>query len=107
MQTLTISSDPPGARVLVNGESVGTAPLRVQVRRSEDVLIEVRKAGYQTGCRTSHRSLSTLGIIDVVGGSIILFPFFGLLSSAAWEHEPATHAFSLEAEEAAREGQQP
>jgi len=103
MKTISVSSDPEGARVILNGEPVGTAPLRPRVRRSEDVLIEVREPGYQPGFRTSHRSLSTLGIIDVVGGAVWLVPFFSLLSSAAWEHEPSAYAIILEPEDAQRE----
>jgi hypothetical protein len=97
-QMLTISSDPPGAKVLVNGEAAGDAPLQVRVQRGEDALIEVRKPGYQTGFRTTHQNLSTLGIIDVVAGSVILLPLLGLLSSAAWEHDPSTYAVILDPE---------
>ena len=88
MQTITVSSDPMGATVVANGERLGNTPLRAQVRRSEDLLIEVRKPGYQTEYRTGDRTLSTLGILDIIGGWFLLVPFFGLLSPAAWEHEP-------------------
>lgn len=54
-------------------------------------MIEVRKTGYQTEYRYTHRMLSTLGILDVIGGAIFLLPFFGLFSSAAWEHDPSTY----------------
>jgi hypothetical protein len=97
-QVLTISSDPPGAAVLLNGKPVGDAPLQVEVRRDEDVLIEVREPGYQTGYRTPHHSLSTLGIIDLAGGSVILLPLLGLFSSAAWKHDPSTYAVILDPE---------
>ncbi len=102
MQTVTVSSDPTGAKVLINGESVGSSPLRHQVHRSDDLLVEVRAPGFQHGYRTSHRALSTLGLVDLIGGCIILFPFFGLLSSAAWEHEPASFGITLDPLEAAQ-----
>lgn len=95
MQTITVSSDPLGANVIVNGERVGHTPLRSQVRRGEDLLIEVREPGYSTEYRTTHRTLSTLGIMDVIGGWIFLVPFIGLVSPAAWKHEPATFGFIL------------
>ena len=95
-QTLTISTDPPGAQVFVNGVAVGTAPLRHRVRRREEVLLEVRKPGYETAYHTTHRTLSTLGIIDVAGGAVIFLPFLGLLSGAAWKHDPAVVGISLE-----------
>ncbi len=98
LETITVSSEPPGASVVINGMSVGHTPLRHQVRRAEDLLIEVRKAGFHTEYRSAHRTLSTIGIIDVIGGAIILVPFFGLLSSAAWKHEPSTFGVVLAAE---------
>jgi hypothetical protein len=95
MQTITVSSEPSAAIVIVNGNRVGKTPLRHQVRRGEDLLLEVRKEGYEVYYRSSHRTLSTLGILDVIGGSIILAPFFGLFSAAAWEHEPSTFGLIL------------
>lgn len=95
-QVISIGSDPEGARVNVNGMPAGETPARMQVSRSEDLLVQVSKAGYETAFRGSHRKLSGLGIADVVGGSVWLVPLLGLLSSAAWEHDPATFAFLLE-----------
>lgn len=94
-QTITVSSDPSGATVLVNGSPAGHTPLRYQVPRREDLLLEVRLPGYQTEYRTSSRSLSTLGTLDLIGGAFILLPFFGLLSPAAWEQEPSTFGVVL------------
>jgi hypothetical protein len=96
MQTMTVSSDPTGARVFINGTNVGTTPLRHQVHRSEDVLVEVQAPGYQRAYRSSHRTLSAIGIVDLIGGCIILVPFLGLLSPAAWRHEPATFGIVLD-----------
>lgn len=104
MQTITISSDPEGAKIRVNGETVGSTPLRVQVRRSEDVLIEAQMAGYETAYRTSHRTVSGLGIVDLVGTSVFLIPIIGLLSPAAWEHEPAAFGLVLDRKQATTEG---
>jgi hypothetical protein len=59
----------------------------------------VRKPGYQTEYRTGDRTLSTLGILDIIGGWFLLVPFFGLLSSAAWEHDPDTFGIVLTKEE--------
>lgn len=98
MQTITVSSDPEGAKVVVNTESVGTTPLRVQVRRGDDLLIEVKKPGYETAYRKSNRTLSGLGLVDLVGGVIILVPLIGLISPAAWEHEPSSFGVELDPE---------
>ncbi len=96
MQSIGVSSDPQGAQVTASGKPMGTTPLHFEVHRGENLLVEVRKSGYQTQYRTGFRTLSTLGTLDVVGGCIILFPFLGLLSSGAWVHDPSEYGFILE-----------
>ena len=96
MQTLTVSSDPAGAEVLLNGTRVGETPLQTQVPRREELLVEVRKPGYRTEYRQPDRTLSTLGILDVVAGSVILIPLLGLLSPAAWQQDPETFGINLD-----------
>lgn len=98
-ESIGVSSDPPGARVIASGKPVGTTPLYFEAQRGGNLLIEVQKTGYQTQYRTLSRKMSTLGILDIVGGAIWLVPFFGLLSSAAYEHDPAEIGISLEPEQ--------
>ncbi len=81
--------------MFANGSRIGTTPMQHRVRRSQDLLIEVRASGYQTEFRHPNRTLSPLGILDAAGGAVIFTPFVGLLSSAAWKHEPSTFAFVL------------
>ena len=97
-ETIGVSSDPSDATVTVGGRPVGTTPVHFEAHRGENLLITVQKPGYQTQYRTASRKLSTLGIVDVIGGAIFLLPFIGLLSSAAWEHDPSEFGFVLEPE---------
>ena len=97
-QSIGVSSSPPGAQVLATGKSMGTTPLHFEVQRGDNLLLEVRKSGYQTQFRTSSKRMSTLGIIDLIGGCIWLVPFFGLLSDAAWEHDPSEVGVTIEPE---------
>ena len=90
---------PPRARVIASGKPVGTTPLYFEAQRGDNLLIEVQKPGYQTQYRTLSRKMGTLGILDIVGGAIWLVPFFGLLSSAAYEHDPAEIGITLEPEQ--------
>ena len=98
-QSIGVSSAPPGAQVIASGKPVGTTPLHFEAHRGENLLIEVQKSGYQTQYRTLSRKMNTIGIIDVVGGAIWLVPFFGLLSSGAYEHDPAEIGITLEPEQ--------
>jgi len=66
------------------------------VERKGDVLVEVREDGYEVGYRKSHRTLSSLGIADLIGGWLLLLPFLGLLAPAAWEHDPGAFGITLD-----------
>lgn len=98
MQTIHITSSPPGANVIAGGQPVGQTPLQFEAHRGDNLLIEVRKAGYQTQYRTTSRTLSGTGILDAVGGCLLLLPLIGLLSSGAWKHDPDKYGIILEAE---------
>jgi hypothetical protein len=97
-QTISVSSEPMGAQVTINGENAGTTPLEHSVRRNQETSILVRKDGYQPATRHTTKGLSSIGILDVVGGCIFLLPFLGLLSGGAWEQEPANVAVILSPE---------
>ena len=95
-QNFAVSSDPVGATVRINGQQVGVTPLQYQVGRRGDLLIEVEKTGYKSQFRQTSRKLSSLGIVDVIGGAVFLLPLIGLIAPGAWEQDPAAMGFSLE-----------
>jgi hypothetical protein len=78
------------------GQLVGQTPIQFETHRGDNLLIEVQKDGYQTQYRTTSRSLSSTGILDVVGGCVLLVPLVGLLSSGAWKHDPDKYGILLE-----------
>lgn len=83
-QSISINGKPANATVIVNGRQYNT-PTVIQVKRNKDVSIVVSKDGYNTfQCHSGH-SLSTWGILDVIGGVCVLVPFLGLLSPGAFE----------------------
>ncbi|MBS0181785.1 MAG: PEGA domain-containing protein [Nitrospira sp.] len=97
-QTIQVTSTPEGAKVLAGGQSVGQTPVQFEAHRGDNLLIEVQKPGYQTQFRTTSRTLSSMGILDVVGGCILFLPLIGLLSSGAWKHDPDKYGIILEPE---------
>ena len=86
-QMISITSDPTGADVTMNGAPVGSTPTRFEVSRGEDLLIELRKPGYRTEFLTPSRKLSNLGFADTLIGYVLLVPLLGLLTPGAWEYE--------------------
>ncbi len=95
-QPLMVNSDPPGAQVLINGTAAGTTPLQYQVPRRGDLTVEVQKTGYKTQSRLTGRKLSSIGIVDVIGGAFFLLPLLGLIAPGAWEQDPSTFGLTLE-----------
>ena len=94
-QDLKVWSNPNGAEVWVNGNLVGTTPLTCRIRRWDSAEIEIRKDGYEPVSRGTTKSLSGLGITDVVFGSLVVLPYLGLLSGAAWEQTPSEVSVNL------------
>lgn len=45
-EKIPVDSDPPGANVILDGESVGTTPLTVKLTRKENHQIRIEKDGY-------------------------------------------------------------
>jgi len=64
-----INSDPDGAQVYVNGDRVGTTPVKLQLAANKTYTIEFRKDGFQT--RTYHLSNHVGGVwivLDILTG---------------------------------------
>lgn len=95
-QPLMVSSYPAGANILINGVQAGTTPLQYQASRRVDLMVEVQKPGYTSQFRSTSRKLSTLGIVDMIGGVMFLLPLLGLIAPGAWEQDPSTLAVTLE-----------
>ncbi|MBA5871560.1 MAG: PEGA domain-containing protein, partial [Nitrospira sp. CR2.1] len=96
---LIVNSEPPGADVMINGALAGTTPLQHQVSRRGDIAVTVHKAGYTPQTRVTSRKLSSVGIVDVIGGAVFLLPLLGLIAPGAWEQDPSTIGITLEPEQ--------
>lgn len=66
-ESLTIVSEPSGAKVQINGIDLGNTPLTTRVHGTTDQMIQVRKEGYET------RSVL---IASSVGAGWIVVDFF-------------------------------
>ena len=68
---IDFSSSPSGAKVYVNGQYMGTAPLQLKLESKHGYTIEFRKEGYES---------KTVVITNSVGaGWIVLDVLFGLV----------------------------
>ena len=71
-QGIRITSEPPGARVLVKGEDTGITPARVFVKRKDStVVLRLEKAGYKPVEITLKRATSRWVAGDIAWGATL------------------------------------
>ncbi len=70
-QPLSISSDPYGADVYVNGFKMGTTPISLSLKADKSYYIEFRKEGYEPVTRVVNTKVGAGWIVlDVLGGIV-------------------------------------
>lgn len=68
---ITLSSEPQGAKVLVNGSNEGTTPTTLKLKKGKDYVIEFVKEGYQNKTlRMSYGIGTGWLILDILSGLI-------------------------------------
>jgi hypothetical protein len=68
---LSISSDPYGADVYVNGFKMGTTPISLSLKADKSYYIEFRKEGYEPVTRVVNTKVGAGWIVlDVLGGIV-------------------------------------
>ncbi|WP_294479583.1 hypothetical protein [uncultured Victivallis sp.] len=83
-QEITVNVSPADAHVLINGETY-TPPVKMMVPTTKSLTITAIKPGYVSQTVYTRRSLSKLGILDLVGLFTILVPGIGFVSDGAYE----------------------
>lgn len=79
-QTLTIQTDPPHAKVWVNRDCKGEAPVQVSVPRNKYVDVTAEQEGFQTANRTVRYHLNATGCLDIIGAWIFILPVIGIMT---------------------------
>jgi hypothetical protein len=88
-QPISIMPSHPNAEVYVDGTLKGVGPQTVLLSKKNTHSV-MAKCGGSSGVVTIDRNLSTTGILDIIGGFLILVPFVGLLAPGAWELSPTS-----------------
>lgn len=83
-QDVHIKTNDPKSIVRVNGAYYGNGEVKCTLAKNANYSI-VCDSGNKIGTSSIKSDFSTTGLIDLVGGCIILFPAFGLCSKGAWE----------------------
>lgn len=78
-QKISIRTNVPASSIYVNGELIQIGQqAEFLVKRNYNAQIMVTAEGYYPAYRQLISELSTLGILDIVGGIILIVPLIGL-----------------------------
>jgi len=100
-ETIPVRTNVPGARILVDGQPMGTtpqadSPLYVTLRKDKDHYVTATKEGYESSTRSLQRKLSGVGFVDVVGAYFWLLPIVTIGTGHAWTLEPDSLYLTLD-----------
>ncbi len=95
-QIVSVTVTPSDAAVIANGaEYHMLSPMFIEVPTRDALLITAYKPGYRTAFYAADSQLSKTGIIDAIGGILIL-PAAGLLSNGAWRFTESNIVINLQ-----------
>jgi hypothetical protein len=95
-QIVSVTVTPSDAAVIANGaEYHMLSPMYIEVPTRDALLITAYKPGYRTAFYAADSQLSKTGIIDAIGGILIL-PAAGLLSNGAWRFTESNIVINLQ-----------
>jgi len=98
-QKFTVTSSESDAKIYINGEYLGKGNVETRVTRNRDVSVLVKKDGFTPVTRNIGTDFSMTGILDIVGGCLILIPLLGLFFPGARSLEQTNVAIVLERED--------
>jgi len=64
-QSIPISSDPPGADIIVDGSLMAQTPTNLKLKRKHDHLVTIQKTGYHS---------KAIPVVKDVGGAVSIHP---------------------------------
>ena len=91
-QVVTFTSEPSGAEVLVDGNSMGKTPLTISLKKNQYSTVLVKKAGFETVSRPLGKKYDAIALINVFWD----LSTTDLLTGAVYEYEPNSYHFVME-----------
>ena len=93
-QKVSVSSDPPGAQLVVDGESTYTTPATVELSRKRDHLLTISKEGYHTEQIAVQKVISGAVAGNIIAGGLVGWGV-DAISGAQYKLVPKTVAVTL------------
>ncbi|MDR0291574.1 MAG: PEGA domain-containing protein [Elusimicrobium sp.] len=95
-ERVTVMTNISDAAIYANGSKVGNGTANFYAKKNKNVQIMAKADGYETAYHQIEYSLSTTGILDIVGAVIFLIPLIGLLTPGAQTLDENNVALDLE-----------
>ena len=86
-QGVTVTSSDPQAEIFIDGNLVGRGAVSVSLRRNQSHTV-MAKIGDRVGTSSIGTSISTTGVLDIVGGVFFLIPLIGVAGPGFWNLDP-------------------
>lgn len=83
-QHVSVMATEPGAKLYVDGRFVGTGTASVRLRKSQGHAFLAR-IDDRSGTAHIGKTVSTTGILDLIGGMIFFIPLLGIAAPGFWE----------------------
>lgn len=97
-QTLTFTSEPDGAQVIIDGISVGVTPLSTKVKKNSKSAVMIKKDGYKVQTIPLDKKYDGIALLNVFWD----FSTTDFITGAAYEYDPNTYYFKLAKDEIAK-----
>jgi hypothetical protein len=90
-QVLTITSDPDGATVRIDGKPVGVTPLSTKVKKNNADSIMIEKDGFRTETMPLDKKYDGIALLNIFWD----FSTTDFITGAAYEYQPSTYHFKM------------
>ena len=83
-QSVVLQSNDPAATLYADGRPVGTGSATVRLRKNRSHTFRAESPDGRSATAHVGSTISTVGVVDVVGGVLFLVPFAGALAPGFW-----------------------
>jgi hypothetical protein len=99
-QSVTLIASDPNAELYADGIPVGTGTATVELARNRSHSVMAR-VGDRTGVAHIRKTVSPVGILDLLAGTVLLVPFLGIVAPGFWALDEEAVTIMIPAEETA------
>ena len=93
-QTVTFTSEPTAANVIIDGQNRGKTPLSLKLKKSAYSTIMIKRKGFRTISRPLEKRYDGTALLNIFWDLSIT----DMITGAAYEYEPNSYHFELEKE---------